>query len=514
MLLGGTGAAPALEVLTPGTVGGVTDWKAYLRERKRNEMRWPRRGGRTIRRVSLEQAAYLGSAVSGKQVSLRLQVSEGGETGELTWVFTPVTATLAGRNYAGLSWKARLSGLERAAWLRVVEPVRLRYGDWSFHQTWGRWYEQRIDFLTELAIPVKWYFGEIQPYYFAGGPGGAAVSYFERAVGAEVELRQDGAVHLLDVRVPLGAGSQRETPAKLWLWSADPFPSKWAAVDEWTRLCDALGDMYRRQAGLGRSEPRPLLWYTYGPENFDAGNQSPPLGASLFYQTAQVHLHVAKQGRFAAFMLDGPWDSDGHHPPETYLEGSGSFGSINAPWSLEVSPALGGEEGFRYLADKARELGVDLMLWIMPGHLSNSSPLFVEHPDWVRWKVSGVPEDADYGDITGTSMDGGWYPYAIGQVEKLQRTAPFAGFLVDSWLTFGMYPDGRAAQPVPSLARSIEMQKAWRALGLNQIYVEGTGPFGISGGGFGWEVSFFGNEADLAWEAFERIEGREYGLYR
>ncbi len=513
-ILAGPAPAPELEVLSPGESGATVDWKAYLQERKQAGYVWPRRGGREIRKVSLEKAAYLGSAAGSDEASIRLQVAEGGETGEMTWTFTPVEKMLGGRTYVGLSWKVRLSGLERAAWLRVTEPVRLRYGDWSLQQTWGRWYEQQIDFLSEQAIPSKWYFGDAQPYYFAGGLRGAVVSYFDRVVGAEVAVNQDGDRHVLELRIPLGTGSQRESPAKLWLWTGVEFPSKWAAVDEWTRLCDALGDMYRKQMGVGRTEPRPLLWHSYLDSGFDPGNQSPPLGASVFYQVAQTHLYTAKQGRFAAFMLDGPWDADAHHPPEKYLDGSRSFGSNNAPWSMKVSPALGGEEGFRYLSQKARDLGIDLLLWVTPGHLSNSSPLLVENPDWIRWKISGVPEDADYGDIVGVRMDSGWFSYAVGEMQRLNQTAPFAGFLVDSWLTFGVYPDGRARQPVPSLVRSIEMQKAWREMELNQIYIEGVSPFGISGGGFGWEGSFFGGGAEEAWAAFEKIEGREYGLYR
>ena len=111
-------------------------------------------------------------------------------------------------------------------------------------------------------------------------------------------------------------------------------------------------------------------------------------------------------------------------------------------------------------------------------------------------------------------MEGGWFDYATRAVADLAATVPMAGFLVDSWLTFGVYPDARAPAPVPALDRSIALQKSWRHAGLSTVLLEGVGPFGVSGGGFGAELLSVPEEASVAETAFAGIRGREYGLYR
>ena len=36
----------------------------------------------------------------------------------------------------------------------------------------------------------------------------------------------------------------------------------------------------------------------------------------------------------------------------------------------------------------------------------------------IAWRLSGIPEDFDYPDITGTSQRGGYYDYAMQQYHK------------------------------------------------------------------------------------------------
>ena len=60
------------------------------------------------------------------------------------------------------------------------------------------------------------------------------------------------------------------------------------------------------------------------------------------------------------------------------------------------------------------------------------------------------------------------------------------------------------------------MQKRLIEMGLSTIVIEGCGPFGISSGGYGYEAYALGSPEDkiAAEKIYERIEGREYGLYR
>ncbi len=503
------GGAMALEVLEPGEVGGVSDWKAYLREREARDMVWPRRGGRRLHIRPLSAYRYLGAEVADGEVVLRFAGARGER---LALALASLTEELDGRRHRGLAWQLRTAGIAGAVGLRVVEAAVAEAGAWNFQQLWGRWIERRTDFETLFSLPRSWYFADSQPFHFQTGPQGTRIATFDRAVAARVAVAEEAGRLRIEASIPLAAGEDgtRLTPWRLWLSDPAPVADKWAALDRWTDLYEALAAGWREDLGLGRSEIRPILWSSHGFEPRAAG----AAGADYFAELAGEALEIAEAHAFPRFLIDGPWESDWGHDEAEYLPGSGSFGSANAPWRLVPEPALGGRDGLRRLAEAAGKRGIDLLLWTTPGHLSNSSPLLVAHPDWLRWRIEGRPEDADYGDITGTAMESGWFDYAAGAAARLARTVPFAGFHVDSWLTFGVYADARTPAPEPSLSRAIALQKAWRRAGLSTILLEGVGPFGISGGGFGGELLADPEEAPLARRAFEEIRGREYGLYR
>ena len=90
-----------------------------------------------------------------------------------------------------------------------------------------------------------------------------------------------------------------------------------------------------------------------------------------------------------------------------YLSGSACAGSGNAPWQLVVSPASGSDRALRKLTDAAHDRGVRILLWTSPGHLSNSSPLLVQRPDWLTWRHNGTPENAGYRYVAETKVYSG-----------------------------------------------------------------------------------------------------------
>ncbi len=520
---------PWLDTLSDGEVGGVTDWAAYLEERAainegipEEEWRWPQRGGRETHTLDLDGAEYLGYRADEGSVAIRTRVSDGDVTGEMEWIISPVSRELGDRSYSGLGWKVKvMEGLGQATTLRVMEPAVIRFGDWAFAQTWGDFIETGVDFSTPFNVPEYWYFGDTQPFYYAGGPGGSVVSFFDTPVAAQVAIAEEAGRHLLNLRVPLGAGLVRETPVKVWLWTDDAFPTKWAALDEWTAVYDATADRYRSSLGLGVTEPQPALIANVPDEEYMQRyweNGPPEYEDSFHYNFAHSKLLEAAELGFRILVFDMHWDTDAIYlpTPERYLPGSLSFGSGNAPWRLEINDALGGERALQELVDRADELGVEVILWIPPAHLSNSSPLLQEHPEWIKWRSDGIPETAGYRDITGTSLTSGWYDYAIVQYQGIQQATGFDGVLIDSWLTFAMLPDGSEEQPEPQLDQAIALQRDLQQMGAAQIMIEGTSPFGLSSGGYGLEGYLGGGPEGqaMAKRLYERIEGREYGLYR
>jgi len=498
--------APSLEVLSDHEVGGVTDWAAYLKEREANKGKWPRRGGREVRTLGLDGCEYLGCRVGWRSVTVRTRVRDGEETAELDWILSPVRMRLGGRRYRGLGWKVRLKGLEGAAWLRIVEPAAVRYGDWAFEQVWGNFIEGRLDFVSPFAVPWRWYFGNAQPFFFVGGPGGAVASFFDRPVCAQVAVAEEAGRLLVTSRVPLGAGSARETPTKYWLWTDDAFPTRWAALDEWTSVFDAVAGHYNRQLGLRVTEPKPtLLWQTAG-DHYTHYKQRgrPKPEESWLHEFARNELPRAAELGLRVIYISGPWDCDSQYPRERYLPGSKCFGSTCAPWRLEIGEAIGGEAALKELCDRAHKLGVKIVLWSTPAHLSNSSPLLCEHPEWIAWRRDGTPDTFGYADITGTSLRSGYYPYAVGRYRKIRQATGFDGLWQDSLCTFGILSDYRERQPRPQLDRTLAMQRELWRMGCTEIHIEACGPLGLSSGGYGMGKP----------ELSEHIRGREYGLYR
>ncbi len=509
-----------LIAFTDDAVGGVTDWPGYLLDREASGGEWPQTGNRGMYQIGLDSAQYIGYYLDGETVVLVLDVQDGEWTGELEWVFTAASAGVSEHDYLGIGWKMRLAGVDRAAWLRIVEPAVARSGDWAIAQTWEHFIESQTGHSQPFHVQASWYFGDVQPFFFTGGSTGVVLSFFEEPVCARVEVNEVGKRHLVDTRIPLGEGAVRETPTKYWMSSDTVLESKWEAVDEWTMVFDFLEAYYRELLGLGFTELVPVLEMRFADEEYMARyieEGPPPLEESWLYTFAHNGLQEAADLGFRLIRVVA-WESDAEHSPEEYLEGSQCFGSANAPWQLEISEALGGVEALRELTDRAHDLGVKIVLWNSPGHLSNSSPLLVENPEWIMWRRNGTPEDVGYGDVVGMSLHTDYYTYAMSRYENVRQSTNVDGFMVDSHLTFGLYSDFRLAQPSPQLDLTLETQHDWWNMGFTDIIIEGCGPLGLSSGGYPGYESFIPpappEEQEEARRRLKWILGREYGIYR
>ena len=78
----------------------------------------------------------------------------------------------------------------------------------------------------------------------------------------------------------------------------------------------------------------------------------------------------------------------------------------------------------------------------------------------------------------------------------------FDGIWLDSFLTFGMMVDYRAAQPYPHFDRVLDLQREFRRMGLTEIHLEGCGPFGLSTCGYPAELYEYGQR----WERHKAAE--------
>ncbi len=497
---------PALVMLSEDPVGGITDWTDYLLQREANNYQWPPVGGRNMWLHALDTSAYLGYHIDGDTVSIDTRVMVGDSVGNLQWLFVPVAAGLGLQSYSGIGWKIRLQGIQLATWFHIVEPVNPGQGNWVFAQRWGKWFESQVGSGEPFNMPLQGYFSDMQPFYFAGGGQEVTVGCFEDIIPALTEAQEESGRQFLIWYIPLGTGQVRETPLKMWVVNPQGTSGKWAAVDEWTHVYNTLATAYNNRLGLGTTIPKPTIFWGAPDDDYFSQYHNGEIDTFWLDAFRENELPVLADSGFRVIFFHTPWESDADHPQTDYLPGSGCWGSGNAPWSFATSPAIGGESAMQMLITHAHNRDVKIVLWSSPGHLSNSSPLLVQHPEWIKWRYTGVPEDFDYGDVTGTSQHSGYFDYAIQEYNRTFSELGYDGIWQDSYLTFGVLPDYRERQPVPPLERTLAMQQEFWRMGMTEIYVEGCGPFGLSTGGFGHEPPI---PSDL-----DPIRNKEYGLYR
>ncbi len=149
--------------------------------------------------------------------------------------------------------------------------------------------------------------------------------------------------------------------------------------------------------------------------------------------------------------LHGLIESDADHGSNEYLPGSRNSGSVCGPWRLKAGPALGVEKGLAYLCKKAEALGITIVSWMGPAHLSHSSPILKEHPEWIALAANGKPDHWGYKDIVGVNLKKGYLDYAARQFEKTIKKTGLRGVWIDSFCTFGILTDFSEKDPYPQL---------------------------------------------------------------
>ncbi|MBC7329117.1 hypothetical protein H5T88_02030 [bacterium] len=495
-------ALPTLKVFS-GSVEKIKDWRNYLLERDKNGD-WVKRGNGKVEEVKIERCFYKGYEINGDVVIIKSLIESEKINGELYWVFIPSEKKIGRRIYKGLSYKLIFRNLRcqgKPFEVVIEEKAKWWNGDWFINQSWGDFKEVKLSFLSILQLPPMGYFAWQQPFLFYGGANRAIVSFFNDVVYAKVGVNQEMDKLIINSSIPLKNG---ETTMKCWLVGEGKFPDKWSILNEWSEVFDYLGGRYRSLYGLKRIEPKPaLLWQGYD-DAFDRYKSEGKLDLekSWLWRFADDKLPIlGKLGIRILYLAGGIWESDAEYPPNRYLEGSKCFGSGCAPWHLEISPALGGEEALAHLCNEAHKRGIKVLIWSTPAHLSNSSPLLLEHPEWIAQEADGIPVTW-YNDVFGVSLYGGYFLYAINRYKAI-RSLGIDGYWQDSFLTFGVLTDFSQPNPYPQLERTIKMQKAMQEMGYSEIHIEGCGPFGLSSGGYGYGDNSY----------FEKIKGKEYGLY-
>lgn len=251
-------------------------------------------------------------------------------------------------------------------------------------------------------------------------------------------------------------------------------------ANAWTAARDRVSTYLRREANITEVEPLPAINVS---QPFDGVRGT---YADAIAKSAKT-LPLAKRLGFKRLFLAPSWISTATEWG-IFDEAQKQKARQAAPCAtiqLDIAPAYGGVEGLRFLCDAANKEGMEVIAWTATCHLSNISPLLLDHPEWIIKQRDEQPFTGGYIDITGVSLPAGYGDYALAKLKKLRQATGLHGLWLDSYSLFGTdlinYADPRWSPPFEAVVQfQIKLQKLGYVL-LN----EGHSPFGLPSGSFG-----------------------------
>lgn len=482
---GGVGRL-SVRLVGPGKLERPSSWADYLRQRERSGGKWPSCGRLQVEDIDLTGARIVEAMARGNEARILLEPAD--ERLRLVEIrLHPAELALPGAPaLAGFACEFSLKPA------RGWRPVRLDLSyyvpfvpGWFFvSQGWSRSEQTALSYLSACSQPPRRYYGYQQPLFYLGSPDGGFVEFLSWTEAARAAVQQEVASLRRSLSIPAHADG-RVSPI-LFVADGERVGSVQEASDRYFALCDGIARRIGEQHfGVPWPiDPLPVAWDHYAGIALEPRRRGGMPAEGYLYRLARAMPQAARLG-IGEIFVSGVLESDAGHRRDEYLPGSICFGSICAPWRLQVAPGLGGEAGLRELCRAAHAHGIKIIIWMTPAHYSNSSPVLRSHPDWIAWRADGTPETCGYRDITGVSLRTAAFDYAIGSYRRIRTATGLDGFWMDSYCTFGMLTDYAHGHPLPQLDRTMALQRKLFEAGYRRLQIEACGPTGLSSGGHG-----------------------------
>ena len=155
--------------------------------------------------------------------------------------------------------------------------------------------------------------------------------------------------------------------------------------------------------------------------------------------------------------------------------------SVCATHRFLPSDFWGGIKAWRYLADKARSLGMEIGCWFAP-HFSPRAPIFREHPEYRMIDVTGLPAGGGYGfqTITVADWNTGIYDWVLNDFRRWQSEGGLDYIFTDSFSNMGLLQVNYAAAMRTNLEPLGRFYADLQKLGIASFSFESVSPYGIS----------------------------------
>lgn len=186
----------------------------------------------------------------------------------------------------------------------------------------------------------------------------------------------------------------------------------------------------------------------------------------------------------------------------------------------------GGIKAWRYMADKARSLGIEVGSWFAP-HFSPKAAIFKEHPDWLVADVNGLRSGSGYGIHTICTADWntGVYKWALDDITRWQEEGGLDYLFTDSFVNLGLLQQNYREGMRTNYEAMGRLYHDFQKIGIKCFSFESVSPFGVSRFGlrdmrgdlldalggvvgqndFGWWI----NEEDMAFNVCMCVEPRK-----
>jgi len=154
--------------------------------------------------------------------------------------------------------------------------------------------------------------------------------------------------------------------------------------------------------------------------------------------------------------------------------------SVCATRRFFPSDFWGGITAWKYMADKAHELGLEVGAWFAP-HFSPRAPIFVEHPEYRMISVTGLPAGGGYGFQTLTVADWntGIYDWALADLTRWKKEGGLDYLFTDSLSNMGMIQMNYSAEMRTNFSALGRLYGDLQRIGLMSFSFECISAFGV-----------------------------------
>ncbi len=348
--------------------------------------------------------------------------------------------------------------------------------------------------------------GLLQGFDFQYGDKGALLQYWPEFSSISSLLESpvgSDRLHVVDeYRFPLSG--QVETPPQIVLVTPGPL-AEHEARDLWWEATQFVYGGIRKRYGVRDSVVRPELGKVYstrvsgdtlrmtvGGVEVDSTEVPYAIGDHVLPQLAKMGIRrfwPEVMSRSDATELGMKRKFEGG------IHGELHCGSVCATHRFVPADFWGGLKAWKYMADKARGLGIEIGSWFAP-HLSPQAPILREHPEW---RIIGPASTAfgggyGFGSLNMVDWNSGVFDWVLADIKRWKEEAGLDYLWTDSYSNLGLLMPNYAANMRNNQEPLGRLYGEFTKLGIKAFSFESVTPLGLIGCGF----------ADLRGDHFEQ----------